>query len=310
MNKQDANKVLMVGDSYLDIIFGKLPQVPQPGREVYSQTLRISAGGVFNTASALRLLGMDVLLATHIGTDYASKIIAEEYKEIGIDDSLFLWHDKPSPFVTASFSIGNDRAMISHAPEWIDKRFGPEILTGTNANFLYIPWIDTAANSIDLMKNAKERGLTTLVDCQDSALTIKHEQVQQALSLADYFLPNLQEAIRLTGTQNIEQAAKVLLEYTNCAIVKMGENGASAFCRNRKPVHIKAYPARVADTTGAGDNFNAGFLLGLSLRLDVADAMQIGAVCGALAVSQLGGASVLPGREEVLNKWRSYYAKG
>lgn len=46
---------------------------------------------------------------------------------------------------------------------------------------------------------------------------------------------------------------------------------------------------RVVDTTGAGDAFVAGFLLQWISFADIMKALDAGCLCGAAAVTQLGG---------------------
>ena len=50
-----------------------------------------------------------------------------------------------------------------------------------------------------------------------------------------------------------------------------------------------AFPIKALDTTGAGDSFNAGFLQAWLSGAPTADALRLGAACGALSTRGLGG---------------------
>jgi sugar/nucleoside kinase (ribokinase family) len=56
----------------------------------------------------------------------------------------------------------------------------------------------------------------------------------------------------------------------------------------------------VVDTTGAGDNFNSGFLFGQINGFSLANSLRIANICGGLSVEGFGGASTSPTREQAL----------
>jgi sugar/nucleoside kinase (ribokinase family) len=52
---------------------------------------------------------------------------------------------------------------------------------------------------------------------------------------------------------------------------------------------VPAFPVeRVVDTTGAGDLFAAGFLAGMTQRLDLTDCARLGGLAAAEVISHLG----------------------
>jgi sugar/nucleoside kinase (ribokinase family) len=84
--------------------------------------------------------------------------------------------------------------------------------------------------------------------------------IADALPYLDYFMPNLEEAAMLTGLDDPDQMADCLLRYgIKSVIVKMGREGCLIKNNNERYL-IPAYPADAIDTTGAGDNFAAGFI--------------------------------------------------
>jgi sugar/nucleoside kinase (ribokinase family) len=55
----------------------------------------------------------------------------------------------------------------------------------------------------------------------------------------------------------------------------------------------------VQDTTGAGDSFDAGFILGRLWDLDARESAILANALGALATSAIGAGDALPGPEKV-----------
>jgi sugar/nucleoside kinase (ribokinase family) len=110
------------------------------------------------------------------------------------------------------------------------------------------------------------------------------------LQYVDVFLPNEQEAIRMTGASGLDEAIDVLSRRVPVLAVKMGERGAMA-CIRGCTAHQPALRVPVVDTVGAGDSFDAGFAYGFLRGLSAQDCLKIGCFCGARNVSAGGGIS-------------------
>ena len=77
-------------------------------------------------------------------------------------------------------------------------------------------------------------------------------------------------------------------------VVKLGSKGALAVEPDGGLVRVPALPVTPLDTTGAGDAFDAGFLRTWLDGGSIADALRLGAVCGALSTLQRGGVDGQP----------------
>lgn len=108
------------------------------------------------------------------------------------------------------------------------------------------------------------------------------------LSDADILLANEEEACSLSGEADAERALSILARSCPVVAVTRGERGALV-TDGQETVAVPAHPATaVVDTTGAGDLFAAGFLLGLARDLPLADCARLGAVAAAEVISHLG----------------------
>src|SRR5690606_19952178 len=93
---------------------------------------------------------------------------------------------------------------------------------------------------------------------------------------ADIVLANEAELAALFETDDFDAAADRLAAIVEIAAVTRGEHG-SVVIRGDQRVAVAACPVdKVVDTTGAGDQYAAGFLLGLSRGLSPADAAALG----------------------------------
>lgn len=104
------------------------------------------------------------------------------------------------------------------------------------------------------------------------------------------FLPSEAEITRIWHPSDLggwlcEQASRL-----GCLMVaKLGERG-SLVCdpRNHGLIRTPAWPARVVDTTGAGDGYCGGFLAGLVAGRPIAECAAMGAVSASYVVEACG----------------------
>src|SRR5215211_1997953 len=105
-------------------------------------------------------------------------------------------------------------------------------------------------------------GAVVFMDAQvhDNA-TLTDPDVVAALQSIDFFAPNQREALQLTGEQGAELALQRLAELTPTVVIKLGAEGAIAQSQGQR-VRMPGLAVSAIDTTGAGDNFDCGFLYG------------------------------------------------
>src|SRR5262249_23605966 len=110
--------------------------------------------------------------------------------------------------------------------------------------------------------------------------------------LADVFLPNAEELLRLTGAASLAAAIDTAASWGPPVVVKLGANGAIVAGQPRRaaPIEVTAgiRQGRVRDRTGAGASC-AGALIGaLCKGASISEAVAVGNAAGSDAVSRLG----------------------
>jgi ribokinase len=72
-------------------------------------------------------------------------------------------------------------------------------------------------------------------------------------------------------------------------VIKLGEQGSLVYDREHDQLTpVPVYPARVQDTTGAGDAYCGGFLAGYTLTHDPVTAALYGTVSASYVVEAIG----------------------
>jgi sugar/nucleoside kinase (ribokinase family) len=120
--------------------------------------------------------------------------------------------------------------------------------------------------------------------------------LREALRYVDVFLPNEREASRITGAEDLEEAARRLAEIVPLVVIKRGAAGAMAQtgtkCFEASPVTVNAI-----DAVGAGDSFDAGFISRYIQGADVESCLAYGNLAGALSTTRRGGTAAFGERE-------------
>ena len=145
----------------------------------------------------------------------------------------------------------------------------------------------------EIFHAAKEAGCLTFSDTSTDRHCKGLKKVSEFLPLIDYFMPSYDEAVLLTGFTNPDEIADcLLLSQAQCVILKLSNQGAVLYRKGQK-IYVPAFSADVVDTTGAGDNFCAGFIASLLSGLTEQQALINACWMGARAVEQYGTSASL-----------------
>jgi sugar/nucleoside kinase (ribokinase family) len=110
----------------------------------------------------------------------------------------------------------------------------------------------------------------------------------RVLEAAYVVLPSGEEAELLAGITGAERACRALLQLGPQVIgLKRGAQGCTIFTREEQ-VDVPAYPVEAVDPTGAGDCFDAGFVVGLLEGLPLVEVGKLANACGALGATAKG----------------------
>ncbi len=112
-------------------------------------------------------------------------------------------------------------------------------------------------------------------------------ELEEAVKKASLIFANEFEAMRYTGTSNREEAFEQLSKLSPIVIMTAGAEGTFLSCNGEKH-HVKAYPAKPVDMTGAGDAFAGAFLYGISHNINPLHAVHCGCYLASKVISQVG----------------------
>ncbi|MEM2896372.1 MAG: PfkB family carbohydrate kinase, partial [Candidatus Bathyarchaeia archaeon] len=112
---------------------------------------------------------------------------------------------------------------------------------------------------------------------------------------------NENEAKILTKKKNpIEAGRKILKQGCEVVTIKLGANGCLVHTKNALEI-VPGFKAKLVDTTGAGDTFNAAFIFALIKSLQIKDAAMFANAVGAIKVQKLGAGKNVPEKKEIID---------
>jgi sugar/nucleoside kinase (ribokinase family) len=142
---------------------------------------------------------------------------------------------------------------------------------------------------------AKEAGLIVSIDLASYNIVAENINFLQdfVAKYVDIVFANEEEATTFTKLP-AEQAVHTIAQQASLAIVKVGSKG-SYIKHDDTLLHIPAEKVKPIDTTGAGDVYAAGFLYGYANNLPLKRCAEIGTLCAAQVIEEIG-AKITPER--------------
>ena len=303
MPKFDA---VFVGLTILDIAGRPVSKIPDGGGVAFIDEIRLNpagtaAGAVMNAAK----LGASTATVACLGADEKGDLILDFYRRFGIDCSFVQRTDKAATSATILTIRPNGERPALHCRGASDHLFidEAEFDAVCDARVLHHGGTGLLAamdggQSARLLRHAKAKGLTTTFDLiapNDTTLAL----LTDLLPSVDYFMPSLEEAAFLSGRDDPGDAASFFMDRgAGACIFKMGDKGS--FTRTRDGAfRTPAFKVPVSDTTGCGDAYCGGFVVGLVEGLGLEAACRLGAAAAALVATGLGSDAGVRNRAQV-----------
>lgn len=283
--------LVVFGGVCCDLIFSGVERLPDPGEEIWANQMKVTVGGAFNVAAAATRLNMKTGIPCICGNDIFSTYIYNAALEEGMDTRLFL--RTPQPYIQTSvvLNFGSDRAFVSYAEDKNESELEQHIeeIADQIPMKAAVFGMTDKKNYLELMKKLRRKGTKVILDCSWDEKLLISDSLREQIMNCDYFLPNLSEARVITGEEEPELMIRKLEEYTPNCVIKLGKDGVIA----ANGSEILRYPAidlgKVVDTTGAGDNFVAGFTYGVIQQASLEDCILYGQLCGSKSTVAVGG---------------------
>jgi sugar/nucleoside kinase (ribokinase family) len=291
--------VVCLGVHLADVLARTVPAPPLAGGVLEVDEIKLTAAGTAaGTAVDLAKLGGDAIAMGAIGDDALGDAVVALMGAQGVDVSRLVRRARSATRSSILF-IGPDgerHTCLFHpgASATLSDRDIDFAAIG-RADVLHVGGADALGAFGreplgDVMKFARARGVTTTLDVLSSASCspATAEALEPALRHTQYFLPNEQQFVAMSGTSDYRTGAAFFQKLgVECVVVTLGDRGSLVVTADGE-TKIPACEVDVVDTTGCGDAYAAGFIMGLSNGWDPAAAGWLGSASAALVAGGLG----------------------
>lgn len=270
-----------------------------PGTDVPGRVTLVQGGSAATTARWLGRLGARSTLIASVGRDAAGRALVEAIESDGVTARVIRTAGARTGRIGVFVSPGGERSFVAD-------RAAADLLTPddlraswfTGADALHLPVYsllgsplgDAGRRAVEL---ARDAGAAVSVDLASiGPLLTEGRRAARALIAQvapDLLFATAAEAEALLGGRGVEG----LLELATTAVVKRGAKGATVLScvgDDRTRFEVATEHLSATDTTGAGDAFDAGFLVGwFAARASgrsLAPSLQRAAVAGHRAASR------------------------
>jgi sugar/nucleoside kinase (ribokinase family) len=259
-------------------------------------------GSVCNSMRALARLGADVGYIGKVGNDKQGDVYNEEIAKAGVTPYLI---KKPgmSGCSTVLVSPDGERTMatcLGLAATLSADEISDDVLKQYDCVYIEGYLISNERLFLPILQRAKNSGLKIALDLSNFNIVNGYRELLKTVipEYVNILFSNESEAEAYTGLP-ADYAIVDILKEVDMAVITMGKQGALV---GNKIIylHEPALNASVIDTTGAGDNFAAGFLYGCSKGVTIVRSAKIGALLAGNVIEVMG-AQIEEGRWEKIN---------
>lgn len=279
----------------IDLIYAGVPHLPAPGEEVRCREFTVAlGGGPLVTPIRLGRCGVPVRLGVFLGQGLESELARRLLRAQGCAFTELACTGQPVT-VSSVVSLDGERAIVSEEEplSGADPAQAAALLGGCGCAVIPL--------HPELARTLRGRGVELIYDatCPDGKVP------GSFLSMLSVITPNRREAEVLTGEREMPRALRALRDAgVQTPVVKLGSEGCLCLWNGETVAVPPARGIAAADTTGAGDNFLAGFLYGYARGWTTPECARMANVFGGLSTAALGALGADLSEREALELYR------
>jgi sugar/nucleoside kinase (ribokinase family) len=291
------NRLTIVGDVGVDLVLGPISGWPRVGTETLMERSELRAGGsAGNAALAVSYLGGVSQLLSVVGNDEPGAWLAGQLEPLHATLAIC---DAPTTLTVGLIHSCGERTFFTtrgHLEKLSYEVLRPRIAPAPHPHSIVLlsgvfltPTLRAEYPRLlhDLQALGYQVALDTNWPPQDWSAALRAE-VATWLSHCDHVLLNDLEVRSLADAEDLATAVTrltPLLKRGATLVVKTGARGALGV-QDRQRCECAAPQATIFDTIGAGDSFNAGYLLARLDGAGLAAALAAGCQAAAAIISR------------------------
>ena len=296
-----SKHIVSLGDLVVDMIFPvQLPLTANNHQDI--QGAKSEPGGACNFMIAASHIGAQVSAVGAVGGDGPGQELLQKLNAEGIDTSGV---DQPSDAKTTLVLVLTDVAKHEHVfvgaygegrPAAYDEK-AARIVQSANAIMvqgytLYEKRMAIMAK--EAIEHANAANIPVFLDAGPTLHQVTPDQIDWAVQHVDVIMMTEDEVGGVSAGRSGEEAYQYLLgRGAHTLVIKQGEKGCTVV-QNGFQQQYRGFKVKVVDTVGAGDCFDAAFIMALLNGHDVGQAAIMANAMGAASVQKVGAGRSAP----------------
>lgn len=313
MGNTRRNGIAVAGSVLVDKI-NEIMAYPKCGELTQIRNLHRAVGGcVPNVSVDLKRICPDLKVSAigKIGNDEEGKFVSNVLKKEGLDvNGLTVMQEERTSFTEVMSVVNGQRTFFVYPGASAD--FGYEDIPFDRMSerilhlgyFLLLEKVDDG-DGLRILKKARELGMKTSIDLV-SENSDRYAQVLPCLPYTDYLIINEHEAGKLADmepiSENLERITRKLRDMgvQEKVIIHMPERAVCLSGERITTIGSYILPEGfIKGTTGAGDAFCAGCLIGIHEGLEDREMLEFASGCAVMALRKADATSGLTIKEEI-----------
>jgi sugar/nucleoside kinase (ribokinase family) len=293
-------KVVCLGVHLLDVLVQPEGEVDLTAGWRLLQNLRITAAGTAaGPAVDLAKLGAKPVSMGVIGDDYEGGLVVDLMDGHGVDVSRLVRAEGEPTHVSLLFigpSGERDPILIRPGAQRPLTLADVDLDAVAEADVLHVGGADQLGEFLDgplleVIRHARAHDTAVTVDVLANCDAEMRDRLAPALRESQFFFPNEGQVAGMTGTEDPGAGAARLRELgVETVVATIGGEG-SVIAGPGGEARVPAFAVDLVDTTGCGDAYVAGFIVGLANGWDAEAAAWLGSAAAGQVATGLGSDS-------------------
>ena len=299
-------RLAIIGDVSADLVLGPISGWPRVGTETLMELSELRAGGAAgNAALAVSWLGGESQLLSVVGNDEAGAWLGGLFRPLGASLAVC---DAPTTLTVGLLHSCGERTFFTTrghlealSYELLRPALRPAPVPRSIALLSGVFLTPALRESYpQLLRELRTLGYQVALDTNWPPQGWSRElraEVASWIGACDHVLLNDLEVRSLADEEDLQQAIgrlTPLLRAGASLVVKTGARGAIGIEDGRR-CESSAPQAEILDTTGAGDSFNAGYLLARQDGSTLPEALAVGCRAASSIISRFPRRSLASG---------------
>ena len=279
-----------------DTFCGPFKALPPEGQLLELEAMPVRAGGcAANVAIDLAKQGLHVEVVGCLGRDSSAEVLLTCLREHGVDcEQVALVGGFPTSKTVILLVEGEDRRYLhvfgsnrAFTVGHINRDWLRSLSVFYLGGLCALPSV-AISELRELLLFCREHKVTTVVDVVVAHSWTGADELKVLLPCIDYFLPNRDEAYKITGqSETLDQLRAFRAAGAGCVVITQGNAGAVA-AKDGSYWKCGAFPVNCIDPSGSGDAFSAGIITGLVHRWPMPQILRYASALGASATRAVG----------------------